>query len=137
MSKLYGCVARSYAQNLPENIPTKVVRNVQTEPQLPYFKEAKLKVSPFETVSYTGSSVYSATVQTTSHVLAFRSSLPTLSSKPTSPLQMYPPARVDIRNPAVGLCEALSHANPSTSPIQNPTLPCQRPLVCLQPPIAY
>jgi len=72
-----------------------------------------------------------------SHVLAFRSSLPTLSSKPTSPLQMYPQAHVDIRNPAVGLCEALSHANPSTSPIQNSTLPCQHPLVCLQPPIAY
>jgi len=50
---------------------------------------------------------------------------------------MYSQDRVDIRNAAVGLCEALSHANPSTSPIQNSTLPCQRPLVCLQLPIAY
>jgi len=50
---------------------------------------------------------------------------------------MYPQARVDIRNLAVGLCEALSHANPSTSPIQNSTLPCQHTLVFLQPPIAY
>jgi len=50
---------------------------------------------------------------------------------------MYPEARVYTRNPAVGLCEAISHANPSTSPVQNSTLSCQRPLVCLQPPIAY
>jgi len=28
---------------------------------------------------------------------------------------MYPQALVDIRNAAVGLCEALAHANPSTS----------------------
>ena len=49
----------------------------------------------------------------------------------------YSQTRVDIRNPAVGLCEALSHTNRSTSPIQNSTFPCQRPLVCLQPPIAY
>ena len=50
---------------------------------------------------------------------------------------MYPQARLDIRNPTEGLCEALSHTNPSSSPIPNPTLPCQRPLVCLQPPNAY
>jgi len=50
---------------------------------------------------------------------------------------MYPQARVDVRNPAVGLREALSHANTSTSPIQNSTLPCQRPLVNLQPTITY
>jgi len=50
---------------------------------------------------------------------------------------MYPQARMDIRNPAVGLCEALSHTNPSTSPIQNLTLPNKRPLVYLKPPIAY
>jgi len=50
---------------------------------------------------------------------------------------MYPQACVDIRNPAVGLCESLSHANPSMSPIQNSTLPSQCPVVCLQPPVAY
>jgi len=50
---------------------------------------------------------------------------------------MYPQAHVEIRNPAMGLCEALSHANHSTSPIQNSTLTYQRPLLCLQSPIAY
>jgi len=62
---------------------------------------------------------------------------PTFPLKQTPPLQMYPQSRVDIRNSAVGMCEALSHANPSTLPVQNPTLPCRRSLVCLQPPTAY
>jgi len=40
-------------------------------------------------------------------------------------------------NSAVAMCEALSHANPSTLPVQNPMLPCRRSLVCLQHPTAY
>jgi len=45
-------------------------------------------------------------------------------SNKTSYLQMYPQARVEIRNSTVGMCKALSHTNPSTLPVQNPTFPC-------------
>src|SRR5215469_14444268 len=65
------------------------------------------------------------------------STLSTLPLKQNSPLQMYSEARVDIWNSAVALCEALSHANPPTPSVQNPTHPCQRSLVCLQPPSAH
>ena len=44
---------------------------------------------------------------------------------------------MDIRNSAVGMCKALSHANLSTLLVQNPTLLCRRSLVCLQSPTAY
>jgi hypothetical protein len=64
-------------------------------------------------------------------VQAPRSTLPTLPLKQTSPLQMYPQARVDMRNSAMGLCEALSHANSPTLSVQNLTHPCQRAQVCL------
>jgi hypothetical protein len=43
---------------------------------------------------------------------------PTLPLQQNSPLQMYPQGCVDILISTVGLCEALSHANPPKHSVQ-------------------